>query len=423
MKLAPRVLAVILTAGCLLAQEDRIEWLKRRACPTTPSSGGAAAGWDFSCLKKSLAGAEIVALGEQSHGDGATIAAKIELIKFLHEELGFNIVAFESSMLDCDRENREFLEGRKSAAQAIGASVFPVWTRSRQFRELVSYLSAQKESGDPLRFAGFGAQPLPISPAEERFKPVAGALEELGLAADKESRPYLYNLFFDPRSFFARKPGKAEQEKIIEALKETGRTLLQKGATDESRVIGKSLEGTADLFYMFWNADLRNPRNTPGILNIRDRLMGEFVIFLKDRIYPREKVILWGANSHLDYNRDKIVEGSELKMVPAGHFVKERFGDKYYSVSFTSYEGKTGTPGQEASEVPPAPEGSIEALLAKAEFRSCFLDLRGIGDSQWLSQPLYGRFYGHGDFKAPWPELMDGLFFIREMTPSQSIVE
>ncbi|MGB5554717.1 MAG: hypothetical protein WBM83_08685, partial [Flavobacteriaceae bacterium] len=51
---------------------------------------------DLSPLKNS----KIVLLGEQTHGDGAVFDKKVELIKALHEQLGFNIVVFESGMYD-----------------------------------------------------------------------------------------------------------------------------------------------------------------------------------------------------------------------------------------------------------------------------------------------------------------------------------
>ena len=55
---------------------------------------------DLIFLKEVLKDKRIVLLGEQSHGDGATFEAKVRLIKFLHQELGFTILSFESGLYD-----------------------------------------------------------------------------------------------------------------------------------------------------------------------------------------------------------------------------------------------------------------------------------------------------------------------------------
>lgn len=37
-------------------------------------------------------------LGEMTHGDGATFKLKTEIVKYLHEELGFNVLILEDGM-------------------------------------------------------------------------------------------------------------------------------------------------------------------------------------------------------------------------------------------------------------------------------------------------------------------------------------
>jgi erythromycin esterase len=52
-------------------------------------------------LKEQLAGQRIVQLGESSHGVREFNLLKVRLIKYMHKELGFNVLAFESGMLPC----------------------------------------------------------------------------------------------------------------------------------------------------------------------------------------------------------------------------------------------------------------------------------------------------------------------------------
>jgi erythromycin esterase len=68
---------------------------------------------DLTFLKDVLKDVKIVALGEQLHYDGATFEAKVRLIRYLHEELGYNVIAFESGLYDCTKAN-EAIKNRKS---------------------------------------------------------------------------------------------------------------------------------------------------------------------------------------------------------------------------------------------------------------------------------------------------------------------
>src|SRR5262245_21383393 len=88
-------------------REARIAWLKDNA--VTVQSIDPDDSDDFSDLeplKQLIGDARVVALGEQSHGDGAVFYAKGRLIKFLHEQMGFDVLAWESGMFDCREVDR-----------------------------------------------------------------------------------------------------------------------------------------------------------------------------------------------------------------------------------------------------------------------------------------------------------------------------
>jgi len=50
---------------------------------------------------KAIGNSRIVVLGEESHGDGATFLAKVRLIKFLHQKMGFDVLAWEAGLFNC----------------------------------------------------------------------------------------------------------------------------------------------------------------------------------------------------------------------------------------------------------------------------------------------------------------------------------
>ena len=56
---------------------------------------------DHAQLRALFQGKEIVMLGEQTHGEGTAFETKIKLIKYLHKELGFDLLLFESGFYSC----------------------------------------------------------------------------------------------------------------------------------------------------------------------------------------------------------------------------------------------------------------------------------------------------------------------------------
>ena len=132
--------------------------------------------------------------------------------------------------------------------------------------------------------------------------------------------------------------------------------------------------------------------------NPRDKQMAENLTFLK-YTYPKEKIIAWGASYHFanhlnqyeytavteDYAtklhslydtivgsnapelKDEIADIKEIRFAkPMGEFLKDTFGDKLFSLAFTSYEGIFfDVFNEKVFPVPQPPTNSIEASFKK----------------------------------------------------------
>ena len=55
---------------------------------------------DFSFLKEELKDVQVVMLGENTHFDGNVFEMKTKIVQYLHQEMGFNTIAFESGIYD-----------------------------------------------------------------------------------------------------------------------------------------------------------------------------------------------------------------------------------------------------------------------------------------------------------------------------------
>ena len=79
---------------------SRAAWVRAHARPirslTDPTDDR-----DLEFLAPLLAGRRIVQLGESSHGAAEFDEVKVRLVHFLHERLGYDVLAFESPLVEC----------------------------------------------------------------------------------------------------------------------------------------------------------------------------------------------------------------------------------------------------------------------------------------------------------------------------------
>src|SRR5438874_4489152 len=130
-------------------RDARVAWLKQHAIPLRSIDPTDEDFSDLEPLRAAIGDARVVQLGEQSHGDGATFHAKARLIKFLHQKMGFDVLAFESGLYDC-RKAWELLKAGTEPYEAVTHGVFGIWTRSEQFQPVIDYLEKTVKSDRPL---------------------------------------------------------------------------------------------------------------------------------------------------------------------------------------------------------------------------------------------------------------------------------
>lgn len=81
--------------------------------------------------------------------------SKVRMIKYLHEEMGYDVIAFESGFAGANAvyQNLDNL----TAEQAMKKAIYGVW-HTEDVEELFQYIKEQKEKGTPLILTGFDIQ-------------------------------------------------------------------------------------------------------------------------------------------------------------------------------------------------------------------------------------------------------------------------
>src|SRR2546430_1406283 len=119
--------------------DPRVAWLVAHAVKLHSVDPADVDFADLKPLRTTLKGVRVVLLGEQDHGDGTTLLAKTRLIRFLHEQMGFDVLAFESGFYDCPKA-WELLTNGEEPRKAVPKGVFGVLTLTREFQPMIDYL-------------------------------------------------------------------------------------------------------------------------------------------------------------------------------------------------------------------------------------------------------------------------------------------
>lgn len=355
-------------------------------------------------LKNEIGDAQIVMLGEQSHTDATTFETKIKLIKYLHQEMDFEILAFESNIYECSRA-WAMIKEEHDVKDAIGKGINPIWSTREELNPLFQYVEQQIDNKKPLMIAGFDPQfvgKIATDYFTEDLTSYLAVFENVSLY--QEEIQQLQSFINTTRKLKKVKKKKAalsitSVEKLIE--------LIQSKQNDE--------------LSEFWILTLKNLKLYISDFSLgtndRDQQMAENLIWIKEK-YPDKKIICWGATSHFLYNSSftkmqnkkmqKAVGDYYLNHPMMGNYIKNKYGDNVFTIGFIAYEGTYGFNSTINIKLPT--ENSLEYLIGKSANDNYFLSLNNLSLEGYLSRPL-----GHQYMTNDITQVMDGVIFNRNM--------
>ena len=425
-------LALLLAMGLLVARRletgGLIEWLQdnARAIALSQETDDDA---DLKPFGDAVGESRIVMLGEAGHGDGATFELKARLVRYLHQQKGFEVMVFESGLFSCLTAGEAILQGGGPRSWSRRA-LFPVWGESAQVEPLLDYIGRSSTERVPLILGGMDVQlsgslakdlllPQMISFFRERNPTLITSPEWSAFSRNLE-------LLFDHPQQWIELPDN-EFQSLLDSTAALESGIVSPVETlplsHQSQLFWERVLHNLQAFFRFMRAlDPDDPSSIRVAGPIREEQMASNLLWLADVYYPGKKIIVWGATSHLSRNRQFIETAVDTQMVPVGHQAWEVWGDDLYSVAFGSFEGVRGLPGTGAEARPrdigTAPSGSLEDLLVRAGFEVAFLNFRRSDLLDHFRSPFVSRALGHGPRRGRWDQAFDGFFFIRNMTPN-----
>jgi erythromycin esterase len=427
-------LTVALVApGSIQGQADRVQWLRANSVALSDTASDA----NLAPIRRALGGVDVIFLGESSHGDGGGHLARARLVRYLHEQLGFDVIAWEAGVREA--EVFDSLLGTNAPLSRITPlALYPWWAPSAELRPVLEYVRQTRRSGRPLTFAGFDLQ---------RSGPLDSLVGYVGRSFARSGDRALFPTALRDsleRGFarMARMTG-ASRDSVEDALERTWldaavdlrqRFVAQRASfvralgERETKLLGRVLDNVAANAEQMRLARDADPAKRIASYNLREQRNAENVVWLLRERHRGEKIIVWSHNVHAINARftarfDGVsLDPSTAPRDATARIVKDSIGGRSYSVAIVSFDGTWGFPGGDRTELPSAPAGSLAALLHDAGHQRAFLDIRGKGRAvpSWLSEPMMGTLNTQSPARYPvvWPRVVDGVLFVDRMTPS-----
>lgn len=376
---------------------------------------------DLAFLKPLLGKARIVQLGEAGHGMAEVSQLKTRLARFLVRELGFSVVAFESSLYlahQADTKSPDI-----GAQSMLTSSLIGVW-HTREVLPLFESLTSSRATSRPIRLAGFDVQPIGSGKKTRPafFRGIVAAIDPV-YAAEVEKLDAAFIAEYDKGSRARRTHFRAHREKLIASYETLAAFLdrhlnaLPAEGRHAALVARQEARSMAAYVRMQTAADARR------LAEARDEGMAANVRFLAEELYPGERLLIWGHNYHVSHAAERAEPRADVfPGVPArsmGSWLRDRFGSALYSIGIYPYEGRAVDNSRTEYAIEAAPAGSLEGRIGVSAAPARFLDIaEGLrGGLTWLSTPVMARFDGRTSQRLVAPEQYDAVMVVRRVSP------
>jgi len=359
-----------------MTERETLEAVRHAASWFEPSADG------FGSLLETIGNANIVLIGEASHGTYEFYETRAELTKALIVRKGFNLVAVEADWPDAYRANRwvRLASDDTNAEAALGDFTrFPRWMwRNRDVVAFLTWLKTHNTEQDAAARIGFYG--LDLYSLHTSMNAVLTYLRKVDPAAAERAK-YRYGCFEhfgeDVQAYgYAATIGVSRscEDDVVAQLVDLRRRAAEY-ATRDGRVAADE--------YFFAEQNARLVRNAEEYYrsmfggrveswNLRDTHMMETLDALVGHIRQTSghaKAVVWAHNSHLgDARATQMGSGGELNL---GQLVRERHADHARLIGFTTHTGSVTAASNwdepaQRKKVRPSLPGSYERLFHDA---------------------------------------------------------
>lgn len=366
---------------------------------------------DFSFLKEELKEVQVLLLGENTHFEGNIFETKTEIIKFLHQEMEFNTIAFESGIYDVWKAQQNIQKGNE-VKPSIENALMPIWSKSEEFKSFMNFYENNKRE---LSIFGFDNQ-IPFAGSEKEL------VEDLNVYCKEHDFTFPFNsqdlelliesfwtsFIFDQKDISYQEYIKAFTNLLTE---------IDQQPNEEKHFYWEQI--IESLISIGQKAHLNSKPTLSTFVttsddNIRDKQMARNLLAYLE-YFPNQKVICWGANAHFINNMSSIKADTVNKFIPMGSYIKNKMKNRVYSLALVTAEDSIQHQVWMNSVIK---NGSFEYYLKKQNRQHLFIS----SNQKEMERKLPVRFFSDFTFvEGQLNELHDGYLFFKKTYPSTFI--
>ncbi|MBO9199403.1 MULTISPECIES: erythromycin esterase family protein [Niastella] len=413
----PRIITVITVLLSLLqtaySQDIIKQYVQEHAQPIASIHPDSTDYSDLEVIGKAIGDARVVMLGEQDHGDAPTFQAKSRLIKYLHEQKGFDVLAWESDFFGLNYGWDKLRKENGNLDSFLTKNINSLWSYCDACVPLIyQYIPSTMKTAHPLEMSGFDnmAWQAPLWTAIDSMLKTLQA----PITAQKEYATDIYPLISNSLKYLT---DSVKFGKCINYFKEIKQQLINAGSNEFWTLqIDNQLTLINDLRLLkdhYWEA-----------MNLRDSMMAVNLNWLTEVKYAGKKIIVWAHNYHVSkysgHYPDTFINPG--KTMGTWYTSNDAICNRTYIIGFTSYSGTAGRLSEKHYKLDKPKPNSVENWINK-DYQFAFLNFSDYNritnqkpETFYMSGATKGSAY-HKSQLAEWSNIYDGVFYIKDMYP------
>jgi erythromycin esterase len=374
---------------------------------------------DIKLLLPTLKQKKIIGLGEATHGTKEFFDYKHRLIKFLVTQADYKVFIIEGDFTGSQIMNDYVLYGKEELNDALFGVGYGVWM-TEEFINLIDWIkeyNSTQDYGNKIKF--YGCEIINEVLTAKKLKDYIKQNNKSTATVEKGLNWIIERKYIEKYS-------KDDEELVRKAISELDSILESFGnKMDDVYIITKQEKAILGQFVemLFSNRSEK--------VRLRDKFMAENIEWIFNHENSK-KTIFWAHNEHIANNNNK----KEQK--PTGYYLKQQYGNNFYSFGFGFYNGKNTTyNGQERkwviNDIPDVSiKKSTDAVFKDCKYPNFILDFNSVKTneviSDFLNTELYHRAIGARYYpesnklrnysKSKLIDSFDGIIFFRETEAS-----